>query len=126
MHQIIETLLKQTLPKSRVMLVIMCMLYGTLAGYSNQLPPSTSAQKEIIGTVIDHEGEPIIGATVKIKNSPSGTMTNVDGIPNFQKLIDAGYCDVHSKGNFTPRMYRWPIPAKEIMINENLKQNDGY
>lgn len=79
MHQIIETLLKQTLPKSRVALVIMCMLYATLAGYSSQLPPSAAAQKEITGTVIDHEGEPIIGATVKIKNSPSGTMTNVDG-----------------------------------------------
>lgn len=49
-----------------------------------------------------------------------------DGIPNFQKLINAGYCDVHSKGNFSERMYRWPIPAKEMMINDKLVQNDGY
>lgn len=49
-----------------------------------------------------------------------------DGIPNFQKLIDAGLCDVHSKGNFSDREYLWPIPASEILINKNLKQNPDY
>ncbi len=49
-----------------------------------------------------------------------------DCIPDFQKLIDAQLCEVHSKGNFSERMYLWPIPAKELVINKNLKQNEGY
>lgn len=49
-----------------------------------------------------------------------------DGIPNFDELIAGKYCDVHSKGNFQPRQYLWPIPAREIIINENMTQNPGY
>lgn len=49
-----------------------------------------------------------------------------DGIPNFDALVAGGYCDVHSKGNFQPRQYLWPIPAGEIIINENMTQNPGY
>ncbi len=49
-----------------------------------------------------------------------------DDIPNFQALIDKGYCDIHSKGNFSDRMYLWPIPAKELIINKNMTQNEGY
>jgi hypothetical protein len=49
-----------------------------------------------------------------------------DGIPNFQALIDAGTCDVHSTGAFEDREYLWPIPSKEMQINPNLTQNPGY
>lgn len=47
-------------------------------------------------------------------------------VPNFQGLIDKGWCEVHSKGAFSDRMYLWPIPAEEILINPNMNQNDGY
>ena len=47
-------------------------------------------------------------------------------VPNFQVLIDKGYCTVHSQGNFPDRMYLWPIPAKEMLINPNMVQNPGY
>lgn len=47
-------------------------------------------------------------------------------VPSFQVLIDKGYCEVHSKGNFSDRMYLWPIPAKEMLINSNMVQNPGY
>lgn len=38
-----------------------------------------SQTKMIMGTVTDMNGEPIIGATVKIKNTQSGTVTDMDG-----------------------------------------------
>lgn len=38
-----------------------------------------SQTKMITGTVTDMNGEPIIGATVKIKNTQSGTVTDMDG-----------------------------------------------
>ena len=34
------------------------------------------------GQVVDQDGEPLIGATVKVKNSNAGAVTDVDG--NFQ------------------------------------------
>lgn len=40
---------------------------------------SAFAQQEIKGTVIDNENEPVIGASVFVKGSKSGTMTNIDG-----------------------------------------------
>lgn len=49
-----------------------------------------------------------------------------DGIPSFQALINAERCEVHSTGSFTPKMYLWPIPYKEIMANPNITQNEGY
>ncbi len=78
MHSSINSMLRKSLLTSRAMILLMCLLIGTAAGYAGQLPP-TGAQKEISGTVIDDQGEPIVGATVKIKNSQTGTMTNIDG-----------------------------------------------
>lgn len=37
------------------------------------------AQREIVGTVIDSAKEPMIGATVQIKGTTSGVITNLDG-----------------------------------------------
>ncbi len=61
---------------SRAVLLLIGLLCCSLSGLASQLPPDV---KDITGTVIDNEGEPIIGATVKIKNTSNGTMTNIDG-----------------------------------------------
>ncbi|MBQ6918537.1 MAG: carboxypeptidase-like regulatory domain-containing protein, partial [Prevotella sp.] len=37
------------------------------------------AQTQISGTVVDATGEPIIGATVMVKGTTSGTITDFDG-----------------------------------------------
>ena len=34
---------------------------------------------KVNGTVVDNAGEPIIGATVRVKNSQRGTATDLDG-----------------------------------------------
>jgi hypothetical protein len=38
-----------------------------------------SAQVRVRGTVVDEAGEPIIGATVLVKGTNHGTVTDVDG-----------------------------------------------
>ena len=38
-----------------------------------------SAQVQVRGTVIDEAGEPIIGATVLVKGTNQGTVTDADG-----------------------------------------------
>ena len=44
------------------------------------LPLQAFAQSKASGTVVDEaNGEPIIGATVKVKGSSSGVVTDIDG-----------------------------------------------
>ncbi|MCE5224984.1 MAG: SusC/RagA family TonB-linked outer membrane protein [Porphyromonadaceae bacterium] len=38
-----------------------------------------SAQTQVRGTVVDEAGEPVIGATIQIKGTTQGTVTDVDG-----------------------------------------------
>ena len=38
-----------------------------------------SAQTQVRGTVVDEAGEPVIGATIQIKGTAQGTVTNIDG-----------------------------------------------
>ncbi|KPL11835.1 MAG: starch-binding protein [Bacteroides sp. SM23_62] len=50
-----------------------------------------------------------------------------DGIADFTPMFNAGYCKVLAIRKFdASRQYLWPIPSKEILINENIKQNPGY
>ena len=50
-----------------------------------------------------------------------------DGIAEFTPMFDAGYCKILAIRKFdASKQYLWPIPSKEILINENIKQNPGY
>lgn len=49
-----------------------------------------------------------------------------DGIPDFSEMELAGQITVLSKRNWDDRQYLWPIPTKEVLINDNLSQNPGY
>ena len=40
---------------------------------------AVSAQNTIKGTVLDKEGNPVIGAAVYVKNTNKGSVTDVDG-----------------------------------------------
>lgn len=48
------------------------------------------------------------------------------GYPNLDELYKKGYSAKLGDRNFTAKQYRWPIPNKEILINDHLKQNKGY
>ena len=49
-----------------------------------------------------------------------------DGNAIFEPLYNAGLIKRLAVRNFPVNQYLWPIPNKEILINPNLKQNDGY
>ncbi|MDD7455617.1 MAG: TonB-dependent receptor [Bacteroidales bacterium] len=68
---------------------ILCLIVGLLAGLSLQLTgglnlnaaPSEQAVHRISGKVVDHAGEPVIGAAILIKDATAkGTTTNTEGI----------------------------------------------
>lgn len=48
------------------------------------------------------------------------------GYPNLDELYAKGYIAKLGDRHFDPKQYLWPIPNKEILINENIKQNPGY
>lgn len=54
-----------------------------------------------------------------------------DGIADFSLLAEKDMegktmCTSLCTYSFSKRQYLWPIPTKEIIINPNMKQNEGY
>lgn len=49
-----------------------------------------------------------------------------DGLPDFSSMYNSGYIKLLVERNFDLRQYLFPIPSKEILINDNLEQNPGY
>jgi hypothetical protein len=50
-----------------------------------------------------------------------------DGVADLSPMYDAGLIRRLAIRNFdATRQYLWPIPTKEIEINDNLEQNPGY
>lgn len=57
---------------------------------------------------------------------PSVPDMDEDGIADFSKMEKAGLVAPLSPRLWNDRQYLWSIPTKEILINENIKQNPGY
>jgi hypothetical protein len=50
-----------------------------------------------------------------------------DGVAIFEPIYNAGLIKRLALRDFDKnRQYVWPIPTKEVLINDNLKQNPGY
>ncbi|MCF6331708.1 MAG: RagB/SusD family nutrient uptake outer membrane protein [Draconibacterium sp.] len=50
-----------------------------------------------------------------------------DGVADFDPMYNDGYIKLLGIRQFdASRQYLWPIPTKEILINDNLVQNPGY
>ena len=51
-----------------------------------------------------------------------------DGVVDLkpQQLLDNGYARLLEDYDFDERMYLWPIPANDILLNNDLTQNPGY
>lgn len=58
---------------------------------------------------------------------PSTPEIDEDGIADFSEMADAGLIKQLTNRQFdASRQYLWPIPTKEVLINDNLEQNPGY
>jgi hypothetical protein len=50
-----------------------------------------------------------------------------DGVADFTSMYNQGLIKLLVKRTFVaPKQYLWPIPYKDVQINENVKQNPGY
>lgn len=52
---------------------------SSLYGMDAQVQGVSQQSQKVTGTVVDSKGEPVIGATVKVKGTDSGTITDIDG-----------------------------------------------
>lgn len=62
-------------------------------------------------------------------NFPVGGIPTIDesGLPDLSPMETAGYITTFYKMSFdATKNYLWPIPANDILVNENLTQNTGY
>lgn len=57
---------------------------------------------------------------------PETPAIDEDGIADFSAMENAGLIAPMSQRMWNDRQYLWPIPTKEILINDNLVQNPGY
>ena len=58
---------------------------------------------------------------------PMTPQIDENGTPNLEPMYEAGLCRRLAIRSFDPvKQYLWPIPTKEILINDNLDQNPGY
>ena len=77
------------------------------------------AQTEITGTVVDPQGEPVIGATVMEKGTANGTVTDFDG--NFKLKVTAGKTLTFSYIGFEKQ----ELPAKagmKVALRDNAAE----
>ena len=49
--------------------------------------PAMAQNQSVSGTVVDNNGEPIIGASVQVKGTANGVVTDLDG--NFKMSVPA-------------------------------------
>lgn len=74
---------------------IALFLTGSVTGIANALPMTAPGSMDIYqqkagcsGTVLDENSDPIIGASIAVKGSPKGTITDMDGkfnLPNVKQ-----------------------------------------
>lgn len=79
--------------------------------------------RKIAGTVLDEEGEPLIGATVRVSDRPSGTVTDADG--RFTLMVPVGKAvkvNVSYVGYSTSTV---EVTPKMAEVTVHLKVNAG-
>ena len=63
----------------RILLLLFLAGGSTLAAMSSPLPPPPTELVPINGIITDESGEPLIGATVLLEGTTTGTVTDIDG-----------------------------------------------
>lgn len=72
------------------------------------------------------------GLTANIESGdyffPKGIIPQVDenGLIDLSEVYETGKIRIVVSRDFTKRQYLLPIPAKDVLINDNIIQNDGY
>ena len=81
---------------------------------------TASAQNIVKGQVVDESGEPIIGATVQVKGSSGGTITDLDG--NYSLSVPAKGQLIVSFIGYVSQTISDMKQASKIVLKEDAQQ----
>ena len=87
----------------RICMLLTCIVISLSASAQNT--------KSVTGTVVDETGESVIGASILVKGTPNGTVTDVDG--NFQLTVDDHAVLVVSSVGFASQEV--PVTGKSVL-----------
>ena len=60
--------------------MLFCSILGGLSVYPVTARASVTQQTiKVTGQVVDQDGEPLIGATIRVKGASTGSVTDIDG-----------------------------------------------
>ena len=99
-------------------LIFFLMLWSSIFMYAQHL--------SITGKVTDKQGEPIIGASVLVKGTSNGVITDLDGVFNLKDVPSdgtlsvsyIGYKDVEVKVNASQKSYSVTLEEDNQMLDE--------
>lgn len=93
----------------RVSLLLMLVCFIPFGIYAQTI--------ELTGQVVDRDGEPVIGANIKIKGTTTGTITDLDGHFNLpvtsESILEVSYIGVSHK------TFRW---GKTVFSGYNYRK----
>lgn len=101
------------------------LVAAPVAGYAGNsaittLPGTQQANdKQVSGQVLDENGDPIIGATVKVKGTNVATVTDLDG--NFTFKVPAGSTLVVSYLGYTPKEVAASGNGIKVQLDQDSK-----
>ncbi len=78
-HSLLGTFGMKFSQSGRATLLLVCFLFGILAVSANNVEESPGPKRDITGLIRDAQGEPVIGATIRVKGTTDGTVTNHEG-----------------------------------------------
>lgn len=81
-----------------------------------------SAQQKVTGKVVDSNGQPIIGASVVVKGSSTGVITDIDG--NFSFTADAGKTIEVTYVGFKSKTFKSSDKPMVIKLDEDSEMLD--
>lgn len=89
---------------------------------TNSKQPIQSPKEKITGTIKDNNGDPVIGASIQIKNTGIGTITDYNGQFSLNNVPENGILIISYIGYDTEEI---PVNKKknlQIVMKENTKQ----
>lgn len=103
--------------KSRCLAIMFALGAPTAIYAATEIAPQAQAQNTgtCIGTVFDEEGEPLIGASVKVENSTAAILTNIDGEFSLANVKHGSWITVSYVG-YQPYRVQWNGEALDIVL----------
>lgn len=109
------------MPKHLAKVMLACLLTtagGYQVSYAQQSAGTTSNVGTCTGTVVDAEGEPVIGASVIVKGTSKGVATNLDGQFTLTGVKDGAVIRITTVG-YKPVEVAWHGQPLNITIEED-------